>query len=66
MTPDRLDTAEAITDAATLPLAIDAEAIAACTVDGSAHRKKMPSHNSGESIPGTSAEAASPSNGNAP
>ena len=62
--PTRLDAVAAQSAPATLPRAIEVNAIEDCTVDGSTHSTSSPAHSAGVSSPGAIARAASPSAGN--
>ena len=62
--PSRLDAVAAHSAAATLPRAIEVNAIEDCTVDGSTHSISSPAHSGGVSSPGAIARAVSPSTGN--
>ena len=65
-TPSRFDIDALQTAAATLPRAIEVNAIDDCTVEGRAHRKRIPTINSGVSSQlGDSHSMPSPSSGNA-
>ena len=62
--PSRLEAVAAHSAAATLPRAIEVNAIEDCTVDGSTHSISTPAHSAGVSSPGAIARAVSPSAGN--